>query len=437
MISWLCRDCLAGEDRAAVAPPRCPGCGKPRVLAHPELDSLAIAHLDCDAFYAAVEKRDRPELRDQAVIVGGGQRGVVAAACYVARLYGVHSAMPMFKALRACPQAVVIRPDMKKYQAVGRQVRALMEEITPLVEPLSIDEAFLDLSGTEALHHGTPARTLAGLVLRLEKELQVPASIGLSHNKFLAKIASDLDKPRGFAVIGKAETDSFLAEKPVGIIWGVGKALQRRLRKDGINRISDLRRFEKMELMARYGAIGGRLYHLSHGEDDRSVKAEAKSKSISSETTFNRDLANLAELQGRLWPLCETVSRRLKTAGLAGQTITLKLKTNDFQILTRSRRQSDPTRLAEEIYRTAAELLAAETDGRWFRLIGVGASDLKDVSLADPPDLLDPDKGHRQAVEEAIDAVRGKLGRDAIIKGRSLKGGNKGRRDTVQLADEE
>ncbi|HMB74789.1 MAG TPA: DNA polymerase IV [Kiloniellaceae bacterium] len=421
MIAWLCRDCLAGEARAATAPSRCPACGKPRVLAHGELYDLAIAHLDCDAFYAAVEKRDRPELRDRPVVVGGGQRGVVSAACYVARLYGIHSAMPMFKALRACPEAVVIKPNMKKYQDVGRQVRAMMENITPLVEPLSIDEAFLDLTGTQALHRGPPAKTLAALVLSIEKELQIPASIGLSHNKFLAKIASDLDKPRGFAVIGAAETESFLGEKPVGVIWGVGKAFQSRLRQDGINLIRDLRQFDKLELMARYGAIGGRLYHLSRGEDTRSVQPHAKTKSISAETTFDQDLAKLEELKARLWPLCETVSRRLKAAGLAGQSVTLKLKTADFRIVTRSRRQSDPTRLAEEIYRAAAEMLAGEANGVWFRLIGVGASDLKNMDLADPPDLLDPGKQRRRAVEEAMDAVRGKLGSDAIMKGRSLK----------------
>jgi DNA polymerase-4 len=421
MTAWLCRDCLTGDGQAAAAPQRCPACGKPRILSHEELYDLSIAHLDCDSFYAAVEKRDNPALRDRPVIVGGGQRGVVSAACYIARLYGIHSAMPMFKALRACPDAVVIRPDMKKYQAVGRQVRAMMEDITPLVEPLSIDEAFLDLTGTQALHRGPAAKTLAGLVLRIEKELEIPASIGLSHNKFLAKIASDLDKPRGFAVIGAAETDSFLADKPVGFIWGVGKALQARLRQDGISLIRDLRKFDKMALMARYGAIGGRLYHLSRGEDSRSIQPHAPAKSISAETTFNRDLAALEDLRAGLWPLCETVSRRLKAAGLAGHSVTLKLKTADFRILTRSRRQSDPTGLAEEIYRAAAEMLAGETDGRRFRLIGVGVSEFKDMAFADPPDLLDPGKQLRRAVEEAMDAVRGKLGRDAIMKGRSLK----------------
>jgi DNA polymerase-4 len=238
----LCRDCLETypDPAAGAAAQRCPACDSPRLIWHPDLDRLSFAHIDCDAFYASVEKRDRPELRDKPVIVGGGQRGVVSAACYVARLYGVHSAMPMFKALKACPDAVVIRPDMAKYVAVGRTIRERMLALTPMVEPLSIDEAFLDLSGTEALHHGWPARSLARLVKGIEEEMNLTASIGLSYNKFLAKIASDLDKPRGFAVLGYGAAQSFLAEQPVGIIWGVGKSLRATLARDGITLVRHL-----------------------------------------------------------------------------------------------------------------------------------------------------------------------------------------------------
>ena len=196
----LCRDCGRRPHPDAEA---CPACGSARVLRHGELHDLSIAHLDCDAFYAAIEKRDRPELRDRPVIVGGRHRGVVAACCYIARTYGVRSAMPMFKALEACPEAAVIKPDMKKYTAVGGEVRAMMLGLTPLVEPLSIDEAFMDLSGTESLHRASPATTLAKLARQVEDELSITVSIGLSYNKFLAKIASDLEKPRGFAVIGR------------------------------------------------------------------------------------------------------------------------------------------------------------------------------------------------------------------------------------------
>jgi len=420
---WLCRDCLEASDTATAgeAPPRCPACGGPRVIAHAELARLTIAHVDCDAFYATIEKRDRPELRDKPVIVGGMTRGVVAAACYVARLYGIRSAMPMFKALKACPDAVVIKPDMAKYQQVGYQVREIMKAYSPLVEPLSIDEAFIDLSGTQRLHHGSAARTLARLARQLEQELQVTASIGLSHNKFLAKIASELDKPRGFAVIGREETLEFLADRPVSIIWGVGKVLQQKLERDGVRLVKDLRRFEERELSARYGAMGRRLFRLCRGEDDRDVSPVSVSKSISAETTFDRDLSGLAQLRGELWPLCETVARRLKAADLAGGSVTLKLKTDAFKLLTRSSRLTDPTQLAERLYDTGSALLEQEVGRQRFRLIGIGASDLQPAAAADPPSLLDPDRGKLKRVEKAIDEVRQRLGPNAIVKGRGFK----------------
>jgi len=420
-VTTLCRNCLSAPEPPP-AEGRCPRCGSRRLVSHPELDRLGIAHIDCDAFYANIEKRDRPELRDKPVIVGGGRRGVVAAACYVARIYGVRSAMPMFKALEACPDAVVIPPNMAKYRAVGHRIREMMRAVTPLVEPLSIDEAFLDLTGTEALHGGPPARTLAALAQRIETELALTASIGLSYNKFLAKIASDLDKPRGFAVIGRAEALDFLAERPVSIIWGVGKALERRLARDGIHKVGDLRRFDETRLIARYGAVGGRLHRFAQGRDDRQVDPDAPTKSISAETTFEHDLSAPDPLLAQLWPLCETVARRLRRAGLAGRGVTLKLKTADFQLLTRSRRLGDPTCQAETLYRAAGALLEQEADGRRFRLIGVGAHDLVDAALADPPDLLDTARLRQSRVERAIDLVRAKLGEQAIRRGRSLDG---------------
>ena len=415
----LCRDCLWQQPEPAT-PARCRQCGSPRLIAHPELAALAIAHIDCDAFYANVEKRDDPAIREKPVIVGGGRRGVVATACYVARLYGVRSAMPMFKALAACPDAVVVHPNMAKYKEAGHQIRALMQETTPLVEPLSIDEAFLDLTGTEALHRGSPARTLAALALRIEQAFGLTVSIGLSYNKFLAKIASDLDKPRGFAVIGRGEAPQFLADRPVGVIWGVGKALQQALARDGIVKVRDLWHYEETALAARYGAMGHRLYHFSRGQDDRRVDPDAPTKSISAETTFERDLSEGADLARELWPLCETVARRLKRSGLAGRTVTLKLKTRDFRLLTRRRRLSDPTQLAERIFQAARSLLSRESDGRRFRLIGVGVSDLADGAQADPPDLLDPERARQLTVERAIERVRDKLGPDAIVRGHAV-----------------
>lgn len=423
-MTTLCRDCfLISEDEIAETRRhvRCRSCGSPRVAAHPELENLSIAHIDCDAFYASVEKRDNPELQDKPVIVGGGHRGVVSAACYLARMYGVGSAMPMFKALKACPDAVVIKPDMAKYSSVGREVRTLMEAVTPLVEPISIDEAFLDLSGTSQLHGGCPARTLAQLVKRIEDEIGVTASVGLSYSKFLAKIASDLDKPRGFAMIGEAEAPAFLAEKPIGIIWGVGKAFRTQLTNDGIRHVRDLLPYDEAQLVARYGRIGSRLYFFARGIDDRKVEPHSAMKSISAETTFNEDIKDLAPLEKQLWPLCEKVSKRLKAKALAGGNIILKLKTSDFKQITRSRTLENPTQLSEVIYQESRRMLANTADGRRFRLIGVGTSDLQDGETADPPSLLVPELAQVAKVERAMDAVRLKLGDDAIKKGRSLK----------------
>jgi DNA polymerase-4 len=423
-LSTLCRDCLAESAEPAV---RCRACGSPRLAAHPELDRLAIAHIDCDAFYASVEKRDDPSLRDKPVIVGGGHRGVVSAACYIARIYGVRSAMPMFKALAACPHAVVIPPNMAKYSAVGGEIREMMRSLTPLVEPLSIDEAFLDLSGTEHLHHGSPVRSLARLALEIERRIGVTVSIGLSYNKFLAKVASDLDKPRGLAVIGRGEVLEFLGPKPVGLIWGVGKALQSRLAADGIAHIADLRRFEEAALIARYGSIGRRLFRFARGEDDRSVDPDGEIKSVSAETTFDEDIAEPDRLAAELWPLCEKVSARLKRHGLDGQSVHLKLKTADFKLLSRSRRLGRATQLAEVLYRAALPLLDAEATGRRYRLIGIGAADLAPAGSEAQHDLLDRDAQHQAAVEKVMDELRSRLGTDAIRKGRGLLSSPAGR----------
>ncbi|WP_170984521.1 DNA polymerase IV [Rhodoligotrophos defluvii] len=414
----LCRDCFSGvpaQDR------RCRACGSPRVLHHPELHGLAIAHIDCDAFYAAIEKRDDPSLRDKPVIVGGGRRGVVSTACYIARISGVHSAMPMFKALRLCPDAVVIRPNMQKYVEVGRAVRGFMQALTPLVQPLSIDEAFLDLSGTARLHGHSPAVALARLARRIEDELGITVSIGLSHNKFLAKVASDLDKPRGFSVIGRTETMSFLAEKPVSLIWGVGKAMQARLAKDGIRSIGRLQTMELSELMRRYGSIGSRLYHLARGQDNRVVEPRGEVKSVSSETTFNEDIADFAALEPILWRMCERVSQRAKASDLGGRTVVLKLKTTDFKIRTRNARLSEPTQLAIRIFQAARPLLKQAAAGPAFRLLGVGISDLTPGSEADPVRALDPAATRQAEAERALDKLRAKFGAAAVNKGLALR----------------
>ncbi len=396
---------MAGEA-GGPAPRICPACGSARTVEHDELAALAIAHVDCDAFYATIEKRDDPTLADKPVLVGGGKRGVVSAACYIARRYGIRSAMPMFKALEACPHAVVISPNMEKYSRVGRAIRELMTARTPLVEPLSIDEAFLDLSGTEGVHGGSPARSLAELARDVESELGVTVSVGLSYNKFLAKIASDLDKPRGFSVIGRAEACDFLRDKPVGLLWGVGAALDRRLARDSIRLIGDLRQFPEAELVARYGAIGTRLARFSHGEDSRSVKPGRPAKSVSSETTFFEDIRAFEELKAKLWRQCERVARRMRKSGVVGRTATLKLRTADFRILTRSRTLGAPTQLAEVLFQAVLPLLEKEADGRLYRLIGVGLSGLEDAASAPQADLFGGEDARIAALEETVDGLR-------------------------------
>jgi DNA polymerase-4 len=413
-MAGFCRDCFAD---AADAARRCMACGSPRLVRHAQLNALSIAHVDCDAFYATIEKRDNPSLADKPLIIGGGKRGVVSTACYIARTFGIHSAMPMFKARKLCPHAIVLKPDMAKYVKVGREVRKLMLELTPQVEPLSIDEAFMDLTGTERLHRMSPARSLARFSRRVENDIGITVSIGLSANKFLAKIASDMDKPRGFAVLGKDEAVAFLGTRPVGFIWGVGKVSAARLQRDGYNTIADLQRADETDLMRRYGVEGRRLWRLSRGIDDRSVNPERDAKSVSAETTFGEDIASFKPLEKILWSLCERVSRRLKANGIAGSTVTLKLKTADFRIRTRARSLGEPTQLAARIFEAGRDLLARETDGTQFRLLGIGASNLADAADADGADLVDR-RGERAAkAEHAVDKVREKYGNAAVVKG--------------------
>ena len=417
-MSAFCRDCLA-ETRENAA--RCKSCRSHRILSHPELATLSIAHIDCDAFYAAIEKRDDPSLASKPVIIGGGKRGVVSTACYVARISGVRSAMPMFQALKLCPNAIVIKPDFAKYTDASRRVRALLRELTPQVEPLSLDEAYLDLSGTERLHGSTPARTLAMLAARIEREIGITVSAGLSFNKFLAKLASDLDKPRGFAVIGRAEAKDFLRDKPVSFIRGAGAALQARLAKDGITHIRQLQDADPHDLGKRYGNTGWWLYRLAHAEDTRTIDPGGEMKSISSETTFEQNLSALPELERILWRQCERVAARSKAAQLGGRTVVLKLKTANFRGRTRSASLDAPTQMADRIFRVAREALQREADGTSYRLLGVGLANICPAHQCDPPDLVDPGAGRRTSAERAMDRVRAKYGEDAVGKGRGLR----------------
>ncbi|MET0868932.1 MAG: DNA polymerase IV [Pseudorhodoplanes sp.] len=413
----FCRDCLADAQAGS----RCSACGSPRLLRHPELAVLTVAHVDCDAFYATIEKRDDPSLADRPLIVGGGTRGVVSTACYIARTYGVRSAMPMFKARRLCPEAIVVRPNMSKYAEVAKDVRALMRALTPLVEPVSIDEAFLDLSGTERLHGRSPAQSLARFAAHVERDVGITVSIGLSYNKFLAKVASEIDKPRGFAVLGRADAPQFLSTKPVSIIFGVGRVAQERLARDGYRVIADLQKADERELMRTHGAEGQRLWRLARGIDHRKVVPDRDAKSISAETTFNADIAGQRTLEKILWELSEKVSSRLKDKAIAGSTVTLKLKTADFQIRTRARALPDPTQLARRIFDCGRELLAKEIDGTKFRLIGIGVSGLQASEGADPGNLLDPGARKVASSEYALDTLRAKFGRKAVMRGIALR----------------
>jgi len=419
-LTSLCRNC--GQP-CAPKPMFCKVCEGERFLTHAELNTLSIAHVDCDAFYCSVEKRDNPELRDKPVIVGGGQRGVVSAACYHARIYGVRSAMPMFKALKLCPDAVVVRGSMDKYAYEGGRIRQMMKDLTPLVEPLSIDEAFLDLNGTQRLHGLTPAQSLIRLQKRVLEEVGVTVSVGLSYNKFLAKTASDLDKPHGFAVLGKADAQDFLKDKPVGFIFGIGPAFAAKLHRGGLRTIADVRRLTDREMAQRYGDHGLRLAQLARAEDFRPVKARSKRKSVSAETTFNSDISNIEELKDKLWQVCLKTADRSKAKEIAGRVVTLKLKTAQFQSVTRRRTLSQPVQLADVIFRALEPLLEAElTKGppKAYRLIGAGISGLS-TPVGDIADMLDPQSAKRGQAERATDIAREKFGSDAIVTGRGFR----------------
>ena len=386
MTHILCRDCCQVFDGPADI---CDRCGGRRLLAHAEIANLGIAHIDCDAFYAAVEKRDRPDLEGAPLIVGhSGGRGVVVTACYVARTFGVRSAMPMFQALELCPQGRVIQPDMAKYKRVSETIRAIFASATTRVEPLSLDEAYLDLTDAHRLAAASPAATLARIAKRIEEEERITVSIGLSCNKFLAKLASEFAKPRGFSVVGRAEAKTLLAPMSVRKIHGVGAVTARRMEASGLNTIADLQALTEQELVGRFGKFGGRLALFAHGNDDRCVTPFRPVKSISAETTFGQNTASPKRLRQVALELCERVAKELARKGVAGLSVVLKLKTSDFRILTRSRRLSHPTQRAGLIFASLAALIDREADGRHFRLLGVGIGDLGPAAGADPADLF-------------------------------------------------
>lgn len=414
----LCRDCaeiVGGADAS------CALCGRQRLVGHDGLESLSIAHLDCDAFFAAIEKRDRPELRARPVIVGGHERGVVSTCCYIARLSGVRSAMPMFKALKACPEAVVLRPDFERYRRAAEAIRQKMLALTPVVQPVSIDEAYLDLSGTRALHGVAPAVLLARLARDIEQDVGITVSIGLADNRFLAKTASEMDKPRGFCALSRQQAPGLLADYPVGFLHGVGPKLAETLRGDGFVCVADLQRAGLKSLITRYGESGLLLHERANGIDRRPVTVGRARKSVSSETTFGEDIGDPRLMEDLLWQVCEKTAWRAKSAGVEGSVVTLKLKSSGFRILTRRTTLSDPTQLAGTLFRAARPMLARElASGRRWRLVGLGLSALSPAH-GDREDLVDPSVAKRAAAERASDAAREKFGRDAVRSGRSMR----------------
>ncbi len=414
----LCRDCITLHAQRTNV---CPHCSGRRLIAHQALGSLNIAHVDCDAFYAAIAMRDNPELKDSPVLIGGGRRGVVSAACYIARLYGAHSAMPMFKALQACPNAIVVPPDYEAYQIAAAQIREKMRALTPLVQIVSIDEAYLDLSGTTKANKAPPAAVLARLALDIEKDVGITVSIGLSANKFLAKTASELDKPRGFAALSAEEAPAFLAPHPPAFLHGVGPKHSAKLVRDGYRTIADLQAAPQKELIARYGETGLWLSERAFGRDNRRVSPDSVRKSVSAETTFFANIHELGELEDELWRLSVKTADRSKAARVEGAVVTLKLKSADFKTITRRTTLASPTQLSQTIFRTARTLLAREATGRQFRLIGVGISTLTPAAETDAADLLDPNVKKRASAERAADIARAKFGKDAVKTGRTVR----------------
>jgi DNA polymerase-4 len=417
----LCRDCLRRDSNDSA---RCAHCGSPRRISLEDTGALTIAHVDCDAFYAAVEKRDDPSLNDKPLIVGGaGPRGVVATCCYIARTFGVRSAMPMSRARALCPHAVVLPPDMAKYARVGREIRTRMRALTPLVEPLSIDEAFLDLSGCEPSNGAGPAETLVRFARRIEVEIGVTVSVGLSYCKFLAKLASDVNKPRGFASVSREEAKGWLAPQSVERLWGIGRVGRERLERSGFRLIGDLQRIDERDALLRLGEDGLRLWRLAHGRDDRSVSAERETKSVSSETTFDRDIADKAELTRILLAQCDRVATRLRKEGIAASGVTLKLRLADFSLRTRSRGGLRATQLAPRLFAAARPLLDAQPDGVAYRLLGVAATELASAEGADADDMFVHESGREKYREAAIAALRDRFGPTAVQRGLTFRPG--------------
>lgn len=412
----LCRDCIYffEGDEKTIFQNQCPNCGSRRLIGHEILDKLSIAHIDCDAFYANIHKRDDKSLLHQPVIIGGGKRGVVSTACYIARTFGVKSAMPMFQATKLCPNAIIIKPNIKLYAKVGREVKQLMQELTPIVDSVSIDEAYLDLSGTQRLHKANPAQSLARLANKIEKEIGISVSIGLSENRFLAKTASELDKPRGFFAISKADVPKILWHKNISLLHGVGPSTVNKMAKLGINTIEQLAKSDEAFLFKHLGPNSSRLIKMANGEDNRGFEDNIKRKSISSETTFFNDISDYSELIIILQKLCERVGREARQKKLAGRCINIKLRTANFKTINRQVSFENSTQSGRNMFIIAKKLLENELKFAPFRLIGIGLSDLINEENADKGDLINQNAPKNLKLEQALDKIINKFGENAL-----------------------
>jgi DNA polymerase-4 len=389
--------------------------------------SLTILHADMDAFFASVEQRDRPELRGKPVIVGGSAegRGVVSAASYEARAFGVHSAMPVVTARRLCPGGVFLPVRMRHYAEVARQIRDIFLSFTPLVEPLSLDEAFLDVHGCEGLFGPGPeiARQLKD---RVRAETALVVSVGVAANKFLAKLVSDLGKPDGLFVLHPERVREVLDPLPVSRLWGVGAKGEKRLHELGLRTVGQLRALPEQILADHFGEVGRHLWRLANGLDGRAVTPDEEARSVSTETTFPRDIGGRAVLRAWLLDLVEQLGQRLRRAGLRGRTVQLKARSSGFRTWTRSRTLPDPTDATDDLWKAAADLFDRHVSDAWLplRLLGVGASGLVKAGPVQC-DLFD---GARQAkqrsLDQAVDAIRARFGPGAI-----RRAGGTGRQD--------
>lgn len=378
-----------------------------------------IIHVDMDAFFAAVEQRDDPVLRGRPVVVGGvGKRGVVSTASYEARRYGIHSAMPMSEARRRCPDAVFMPGDHKKYARVAAEIRDILAAFSPLVEPLSLDEAFLDVTGMEWLYPD-PANIAAAIKQRIKDDLALTASAGVAPNKFLAKLASDWGKPDGLVVVRPDEVAAFLRAMPIARLWGAGEKTTKLLQSIGINTIGQLAGADDAILARHFGQAAGEMRRLARGEDDRPVIPEHEPKSLGNEVTFGEDLRSREEIGTCLLALSHKVSRRLRQAGYAGRTVTVKIRFGSFRTITRSRTLGEPTLLGDTIYDTAAAIMAGVELTEGVRLLGVTLSNLQ-VYGSQPSLFSSGDDDKKLKVSVAVDRLKDKFGEGAVTRGRLL-----------------